>query len=122
MASSKTLLIIDDEEPIRKLTKRILKRLTIETLDASTGKEGLEQLKQHQEDIDGILLDLHLPDGTGAEWAGKYREICTDLPIIFFSGASRPSCCSDDTKGLNHFIKKPFTPQAMQGVVKDVFS
>ncbi len=112
----KTILIIDDEAPIRRLSKRLLERKEYQTLEAENGSDGLQQLEQNQEQVDAVLLDLHLPDGSGNEWALKLRALRPELPIIYFTG-SNPEAIKDHNDPNRYFLKKPFTPDSISKVI-----
>ena len=112
----KTILIVDDEAPIRRLSKRLLERKEYHTLEAGTGAEGLQQLESHQDSVDAVLLDVHLPDGSGAEWALKLRELRPEIPIIYFTGSNTASLGNHGNL-KDFFLKKPFTPDSITGVV-----
>ncbi|MDF3127696.1 response regulator [Kiritimatiellaeota bacterium B1221] len=113
----KTILIIDDEAPIRRLSKRLLERKQYQTLEAENGQAGLHLLEQHPEEIDAVLLDLHLPDGSGNEWAIRLRAVCPNIPIIYFTGSNTSSLKSQDDPH-QYFLKKPFTPDSISDVVE----
>ena len=79
-----SILIIDDEEVVRLLFKRILEDLGHTTITAGTGAEGLELVKQ--QDFDLLFLDLKMPGMDGAELFGQIKTIKPDLPVIIITG------------------------------------
>ena len=85
---TETLLIIDDEEIVRRAAVSILERLGYQTLAAATGGQGLSLYRQHQDRVDLILLDLNLPDRTGAEVYAELRNISPVVPIALFIRSS----------------------------------
>ena len=120
MDNQTVILIVDDEASIRRLCQRLLHRKNVNTLEAKTGKEGYNQIEEHAFAIHAVLLDLNLPDGSGTEWATKYRELHSELPIIFFTGSSAPPECTTHSQPLFYFLKKPFTPTSMFEVLQKV--
>ncbi|WFB34818.1 response regulator [Kiritimatiellota bacterium B12222] len=119
MNLNRTILIVDDEAPIRKLSQRLLKRNHYETMEAANGNEALSQYESNPEQVDGVLLDLNLPDGTGEEWAEKFREIKPDIPIIYFTGSNPPACRGGVSR--SYYLKKPFTPASVSELLQEVF-
>jgi len=79
-----SILIIDDEEVVRLLFKRILEDLGHTAVAAGTGAEGLELVKQ--QDFDLVFLDLKMPGIDGAEVFRKIRAIKPDLAITIITG------------------------------------
>lgn len=75
MVTGRHILIIDDEEQLRKLMKRIISLEGFEVQEAATGKAGLKKLETQE--IDVVLCDVKLPDGNGVDLA---REIKTHYP------------------------------------------
>ena len=84
-----TILIVEDEPPIRRLLRSILTAHEHRTLEASTGGEALSALRHHRPDL--VLLDLGLPDIDGQALIGRIREL-SPVPIVILS--SRGSDCT----------------------------
>lgn len=100
-----TILIIEDEEPIRELLKMHLSLAGHQCLEASDGKEGLQLIKEDSADL--VLLDLMLPEIDGY---GLMPFITSrDIPVIMITAKSN---LGDKIKGLNFgaddYITKPF--------------
>ena len=79
-----SILIIDDEEVVRLLFKRILEDLGHTTITAGTGAEGLELVKQ--QDFDLVFLDLKMPGMDGAEVFRQIRSIKPNLRVTIITG------------------------------------
>ncbi|MFC1991323.1 response regulator [Chloroflexota bacterium] len=78
------ILIVDDEEIIQLLFKEILEELGHKVTTASTGAEGLEQVKQR--DFGLVFLDLKMPGMDGAELFCQIRTIKPNLPVTIITG------------------------------------
>lgn len=117
----KTILVVDDEAAIRRLSQRVLQRLGFATLEEENGEQGLSRISRDPDKVDGVLLDLHLPDGAGTEWAEKFRAIRPDLPIIFFTGSNPPQHPVLGETKRSYYLKKPFTPDSVSKVLQSVF-
>ncbi len=80
MSSEKTILVIDDEESIRKLFADEFKDLGYSVVSTDSGADALEMLEKQK--IDLITLDIKMPKMDGIEFLTKVREKFRDLPII----------------------------------------
>lgn len=112
-----TILIIEDEEPIRELIKLNLSLAGYLTLEASDGKEGLEYIKNER--IDLILLDIMLPKLDGYELLPGI--IKKNIPVIVLTAKDG---LKDKVKGLNmgadDYITKPFEAIELLARIKAV--
>ncbi|OGP70365.1 MAG: hypothetical protein A2Y80_01400, partial [Deltaproteobacteria bacterium RBG_13_58_19] len=105
-----TILLIDDEEAIRRLGQAMLERLGFEVLTAADGSEGVEVYRQHWDRIVCVILDLTMPQMGGEETMGELRQIREDLRIILSSGYDEQEVTQRfASKGLAGFIQKPYT-------------
>lgn len=116
MSTPSTILVIDDDESIRRLCLRILRKLNYQSLEAATGQDGYDTFAAQADTVDAILLDLNLPDGSGIEWAEKLQGFRENIPVIFFTGANHSSSMTMEN-AHRFFLKKPFTPDAMSNVL-----
>lgn len=111
------VLIVEDEESVRKLIAKVLSNDGILTYQAESGKQALEMLSKYQFDL--VLLDVELGDMTGYEIAVEIRQKDLQLPTIFLSGKTDES---DILKGLDvgadSYITKPFSPSMLSAQVK----
>lgn len=76
---SKKVLVIDDEESVRKSFSLALEATNYHVLTASSGIEGISKVKE--EDIDLVFLDLKMPNMDGTETLKKIREINEEVPV-----------------------------------------
>lgn len=91
------ILVINDDESIRDLTRHNLKAKGYETFEASNGLAGIEQAVQVNPDL--ILLDILMPDVDGYETCRRLKAlpVTKDIPILFLSSLTSPK---DKIKGL----------------------
>jgi DNA-binding NtrC family response regulator len=80
------ILIIDDDEPIRKVLCEILTRAGYEVIQAKCGREGIQQYSRAPVDL--VITDIVMPDGEGLETIRKLRSSHPDLKIFAMSGAA----------------------------------
>ncbi len=80
------MLLVDDEEGVRTVGKRLLERIGLEVLIAADGCEALQVYQEHQDRIDCVVLDLTMPKMDGEETYRELRRIAPDVPIVLSSG------------------------------------
>lgn len=111
------ILIVEDEEAIRKLIYRTLTLEGMLVYQAENGEEGLEMVANT--DFDLIILDILMDGISGYEVAQTIRNSNLQLPIIFLSGKREDE---DIIRGLNigadSYITKPFSPSVLGAQVK----
>jgi two-component system catabolic regulation response regulator CreB len=113
-----TILIIEDEGGIVDNIVYALKTEGFDTLWCSTGREGLEAVKNRE--IELVILDVGLPDINGFELFKGLKEIC-HVPVIFLTARSEEI---DRVVGLeigaDDYVTKPFSPRELTARVKAV--
>jgi two-component system, cell cycle sensor histidine kinase and response regulator CckA len=116
-----TILLVEDEQSLRVLTRNVLTRLGYRVLEATTGVTALDVWKEHREQIRLLLTDLVMPDGmTGRELAEQLGEADPKLKIIYTSGYSRDIAGSNFPlqDGVN-FLSKPFQAAKLAQTVRN---
>ena len=122
-AGSGRILVMDDEEALRKVLAQILQRLGYEVVSAREGAEAIE-LYQSAKDaghrFDAVLVDLTVPGGMGGrEVAARLRELDDFVILIVSSGYSQTPIMSEFRKyGFDDVISKPWTPLQLSEVLR----
>lgn len=116
---SNKVLIVEDEDSIRKFVKINLERSDFEVIEAETGEKGVEIARK--EDIDIVVLDLMLPGMDGFQVCKILREEYPDLGIIMLTAKSQDI---DKIMGLEYgtddYMTKPFNPTELVLRVKSL--
>lgn len=100
------ILIIDDEQSIRRTLKEILEYEKFDIVEATDGQEGFDLIKNEEFDI--VLCDIKMPKMDGIEVLSETHTIKPDLPFIMISGDSTIDTAVEATKkGAYDFITKP---------------
>lgn len=108
------VLVVDDEELILILARRILQRSGSEVWVASNAQDAAQMCQQHYQDIDIVLVDLMMPICDGLACLDMLREIKPSLPCCFMSGnPGAGTVKSLLKKGAVDFLPKPFRSQEL---------
>jgi len=117
--SSMRLLIIDDEENIRRTTAVVLEGLGHETAGAQTRAESLKQLERDHFDL--AFLDLKLDGESGLDLLPELLKIQPQLEVVVFTAyASIETAVEAMRRGAADYIPKPFTPEQIRRVLSRV--
>jgi len=120
---SGTVLVIDDEEVVRNVTKRMLTRIGYTPLLADDGPAGVEIYRTHQAQIVCVLLDMTMPKMSGEETLRHLRDINPDARVLLMSGYSEQEASTRfNGKKVNAFMQKPYTPQDLQEKINEVLT
>jgi len=116
-----TVLIVEDEEAIREVTRRILTRNGYTVLTAESGAEGLALAAEHAGDIHLLLTDVVMPQMLGKEVAERVVSLRPDIRVLFMSGYARPVLASKGTldPGVT-LLEKPFTEAGLLAKAREV--
>ncbi len=115
--SSKTILIVDDEEFIRLSLEQILSEENYNVILNESGASALRTIKE--EEIDLVLLDLNLPDMSGIDILRQIKNIQPEILTIIMTGfASVESAVEAIKLGAYDYIKKPFKADAIKLITK----
>ena len=107
--SGELILIVDDEEAVSSVTKRILESNRYRTLVAHTGAEAVSLYAREAHEINLVLTDLNMPSMSGPDTIAMLRQINPNVRIIVATGAdSAHGATSPAELGVQALMKKPF--------------
>ncbi len=113
-------LIIDDEKNIRLTLSKCLKFIDIDVEEAINGEEGVRKIAAGVEP-DIIFLDLKMQGMDGVETLRHIREINKTVPVVIVTAHGTVDSAVEAMKlGAADFMQKPFTPQEIQDIVREV--
>ena len=109
-----TVLVVDDEEVVRSVTRRTLERAGYTVLLAENGRQALALLEERHAEVSLVLLDLTMPELGGEETFRRIHAAWPGLPVILSSGFTADQGMTGLTSaGLADFIQKPYHPTAL---------
>ena len=117
---SETILLVDDEEGVRKLVHAVLDSGGYTVIEAANGSAALSIYEKNSHKIDLVLTDVVMPQMNGFELAAHLAERNPDLQVLYMSGYR--DCPMTGTPGESPpaFLNKPFTPGVLLAKVREV--
>ncbi|MEM1443635.1 MAG: ATP-binding protein, partial [Verrucomicrobiota bacterium] len=117
-----TVLVVDDEDLVRRVGVALLEKQGFKTMTASDGNEALEIVEKHEKEIDLIILDLTMPGLSGTETFWELRARFDYLPVVICSGylvdikeiETECGSCPDA------FVQKPYQIETMSQTIEKV--
>ena len=115
------VLVIDDDDAVRRSICRILNRAGYELIEARNAYEALNQAEEHQGSVQLALTDLGLPGMAGDELADQLREKYPSLRIAYMTGyATRQMLPQNNAMGTGALLPKPFSDTRLLELVRSV--
>jgi PAS domain S-box-containing protein len=118
---NETVLVVEDETPLRQLVSNVLQRYGYRVLAATSGVDALPLWLEYKDQVSLLLTDMVMPHGvSGRELAQRLRGDKPELKVIYSSGYSLAVVGSDMVlrEGLN-FLQKPYNPGKLAKAVRD---
>ena len=118
LRGTETILLAEDHESIREMTRQILSDLGYHVLAACNGEEALQLCEKEKPAL--AILDIVMPKVGGIAVASKLKERIPDLPILFTSGHSQYSENLAPVEGDSRYLQKPYSPTNLSRVVWEI--
>jgi CheY-like chemotaxis protein len=113
-AYGRTALIVEDEDALREVTRRLLSRQGYTVITAANGAEAITAANSYQGVIDLLLTDVVMPQMLGKEAAEKIRETRPDIRVLYMSGYAQPVLASQGRLDPDvALLDKPFTEREL---------
>lgn len=118
---NETILLVEDEEIVRGLTRQILESCGFSVIEAGDGLEALELFEKKKVRVDLLLTDVMMPNMGGRELAQKLLRKMPGLPVLFVSGYSESRATDSSVPHANvNFAQKPFSADDLSRKVRDL--
>jgi two-component system cell cycle sensor histidine kinase/response regulator CckA len=119
--ASRTVLVVEDEAPVRQLVTSTLQRAGYTVLSAEDATSAMARLKGHGGPIDLLLTDVIMPGRNGRELARDAQELQPGLPVLFMSGYADRTFGPEGPGGLGDaFLQKPFGLDVLAARVRQI--
>jgi CheY-like chemotaxis protein len=115
------ILVVDDEEVMRKIAMEILKECGYEVITAENGRKGVEVFEKRKDEITAVLLDMSMPEMSGIEAYHHILEMDPEIRVLITSGSRQDDRIDEVlSSGVKAFIQKPFTLIELSAKMKRV--
>jgi two-component system cell cycle sensor histidine kinase/response regulator CckA len=109
-----TVLLVEDDETVRRIAERVLTRAGYDVLKAGEGAEAMALSRQHAGVIQVLVTDLVMPRMNGSDLAQRLMAERPGIRVLFISGYDRDSAHVVGPQGPGtDFIEKPFSPELL---------
>ena len=120
-ATTGTVLVVDDEGPVREVAGMVLQRAGYAVMLAVDGADGVAQFEAHAGELAAVILDLTMPTMSGEEALRRMRDVRPDIPVVVTTGLDEGDARSrfaDSETAV--FIQKPYRPGELLVKLRDV--
>lgn len=118
---AETVLVVEDEESVRRLLSQILRMRGYQVLEAADGEQALALFREGGAGIQLVLTDVIMPKMGGSELAARLLALRPDLPLVFMSGYPDAQFSGIDPRSAGRrFLRKPLMPDALASAIREV--
>lgn len=116
-----TVLLVEDEDAVRTVTRRILERDGFRVLEARSGLDGVSVATTAADPIDLLITDVHLPDIGGGEVAREIAKVQPRIRVLYLSGYSDEMLLDQGiATETASFIQKPFSSEVLRRRIRSL--
>lgn len=116
-----TVLLVEDEDQVRSIARRILEQFGFTVIEAVNGKEALEAYRRESERITLVITDIGMPVMDGYQVVQEIKRLAPGLPVVVSSGFGDTSITSRiPPQALAGMISKPYTTAELQAVLQAI--
>ncbi|MCC7370312.1 MAG: response regulator [Chloroflexi bacterium] len=120
-SGSETVLLVEDEPALRRLSRRVLAQFGYTVMEAPNGEEALKLAEAYEGPIHLVLTDVVMPRMSGSDLATHVRESHPEARILFMSGYTDDAVVQHGVQTQEvSLLRKPFTPYALAARVREV--
>ena len=121
LRGTETILLVEDDNMVRKLTRQILETYGYHILEASNGGAALLACERHPEQIHLLITDVIMPEMSGRDLAMRLRQLRPDIKLLYMSGYTDTAIVHHGIlEGNSAFLQKPFVPEGLALKVRQV--
>ncbi|MET9226617.1 response regulator [Lentzea sp. NPDC003310] len=123
MSLAGLVLVVEDEDPVRRYTVSLLEELGCTVLQASDGDEAIAILRERSADVGAMLLDHSMPGLSGEEVLAELEREGLTVPVVLTSGYDRTSL---ERRFAGHevaaYLQKPFRLETLDETIRAVLA
>lgn len=116
-----TILLVDDEDIVIDVGKKMLQKIGYQVLVARGGKTAVELYEDNKDEIDMVILDMIMPEVSGGETYDRLKKINPDIKVLLASGYSINGQATEIlNRGCDGFIQKPFSVKDLSQKIREI--
>ncbi len=120
---SPTILVVEDDPPLRRLIRAALENLGYVVIEARNGAEAADVVREDRTPIDLVLTDVEMPHMDGFELVERLRQIRPETAVLYMTGAHHKVPVRGGLKESSlAYLYKPFGPDKLLARIEDVLS
>jgi signal transduction histidine kinase len=118
-----TVLVVEDDDAVRRMTREILMIKGYNVVDVRSGADAIDLLEGHKETIDLVLTDVSMPGMKGQELGERLGKLRSGVRLLYMSAYTEDAILDDGVLGPGTaFIEKPFSADELARKVREVLS
>jgi len=122
-ADTKTILLVEDSDIVRELTRNILDIYGYAILEASSPEDAIRLCESHGGEIHLLLTDVVMPGMSGRELSDRLQPVRPSMKVLYMSGYTGEAIVEHGILDAGiHFIPKPFSPESMAQKILEVLN
>ena len=118
--SAEVVLLVEDEDQVRRLASKILQGCGYVVIEARDGHEGISVCEAHLGKIDLLLSDVVMPELGGRELAERVLTMRPGVKVLFMSGHTQDVVLKEGVEAGTPFLQKPFAPSDLARKVREI--
>lgn len=119
--TGRTVLLVEDQDSVRIMVKRLLEHMGFEVITAADGYEAVERFRENPDRISCVLTDLTMPGMNGWETLAALRSLRPDVPAVMVSGYEEVQAMAGDHSELPQaFLHKPYSKDELNEVLNRI--
>ena len=115
-----TVLVVDDDPNVLRLSTAMVQRMGYETVTATNGQEALEALERQHADL--VVCDMKMPEYDGEWLLTRMRERHAAVPVVIVTGLGELEPSISLAPNIVGYLVKPFQRTALEGILRAVLS
>jgi two-component system cell cycle sensor histidine kinase/response regulator CckA len=121
-ATNGVVVVVDDEEMVRRVIRAMLEGDGFEVLEAENGERALEVMTEHRAPVDLVISDINMPEMDGLDLVAFLRDAYPSLKALFVSGQGAEWLIDNRERMTpgTHFMAKPFQPEELRRRVREI--
>ena len=113
-SGNETILLVEDEDSVRKMTRSVLVSQGYHILEAENGKDAIDLVARHEGPIAALITDVVMPGMSGRDLAVHIQQMRPRIRVLYMSGYTDDAVIRHGILGaVSNFLQKPFSPQEL---------